>query len=245
MSVAEPLASIADLLLPRQCVVCGRELGRKEKHICIDCLVGMPLTYHWTRMENPMADKFNALIAKENDGPEYYALATALFDFEKGTGYRHVTHSLKYRHDIPAGRFFSRMLASRLKETFAHVRNLPSPDAVVPVPLHWTRRLTRGYNQAEIIASEISRELDVPVLPDLLRRTRRTHSQTSLEVPEKMSNVSGAFEVNPKANLESLRHVLLVDDVFTTGATLSNCFRPLRKAAGPALRISIATLGAV
>ena len=110
-SVAEPFAAVADLLLPRLCVVCGRELGRKERHICLDCLVGMPLTYHWLKPENPMADKFNSLIAKDYDGPEYYALATALFDFEKGTGYRHITHNLKYRHNIPAGRFFARMLA--------------------------------------------------------------------------------------------------------------------------------------
>ena len=248
-SVAGPFAAAADLLLPRLCVVCGRELDRKEKHICLDCLVGMPLTYHWTRIENQMADKFNALIAKENSGPEYYALATALFDFSKDSGYRHITHSLKYRHNIPAGKFFARMLAKHLVETFdnarVHFPDIPPADAVVPVPLHWTRLLSRGYNQAEIIASEIAAELDIPLRKVLLTRSRRTHTQTSLNVEEKTANVSGAFAVNPKADLRGLRHILLVDDVFTTGATLYNCFRPVRQAAGPGLRISIATLGAV
>ena len=248
-SVTEPFAAAADLLLPRLCVVCGRELGRKERHICLDCLVGMPLTYHWLKPENPMADKFNSLIAKDYDGPEYYALATALFDFEKGTGYRHITHNLKYRHNIPAGRFFARMLAKHLVETFSNARvqfpDIPPVDAVVPVPLHWTRQLSRGYNQAEIIASEIASELKAPLRKDLLTRRHRTHTQTSLNVEEKKANVSGAFAVNPKASLNGLRHLLLVDDVFTTGSTLYNCFRPLRQAAGPGLRISIATLGAV
>ena len=116
---------------------------------------------------------------------------------------------------------------------------------MVPVPLHWTRKLSRGYNQAEIIASEIASELKAPLRKDLLTRRQRTHTQTSLNVEEKKANVSGAFAVNPKASLNGLRHLLLVDDVFTTGSTLYNCFRPLRQAAGPGLRISIATLGAV
>ena len=171
-SVAESFAAVADLLLPRLCVVCGCELGRKERHICLDCLVGMPLTYHWLKPENPMADKFNSLIAKDYDGLEYYALATALFDFEKGSGYRHITHNLKYRHNIPAGRFFARMLAKHLVETFSNARvqfpDIPPVDAVVPVPLHWTRQFSRGYNQAEIIASEIASELKAPLRKDLL-----------------------------------------------------------------------------
>lgn len=251
MKLVSALSAAADLLLPRLCRVCGRELGRNERHICIDCLAGLPLTYHWNLPVNPMADRFNALISEQSRNTEKYAFALALFNFAKEGGYRHITYALKYEGNIAAGKFFSRMLAEKLSvaQSVWEQTSLAQPyspiDAVVPVPLHWSRRLKRGYNQAEIIASEIAAELDVPLRKDLLTRRRRTHTQTSLNVEEKAANVSGAFAVNPKAKLKGLRHILLVDDVFTTGSTLYNCFRPLRQAAGPGLRISIATLGAV
>ena len=229
--MAEPFAAVADLLLPRLCVVCGRELGRKERHICLDCLVGMPLTYHWLKPENPMADKFNSLIAKDYDGPEYYALATALFDFEKGTGYRHITHNLKYRHNIPAGRFFAKMLAKHLVETFDNARgqfpDITPVDAVVPVPLHWTRQFSRGYNQAELIAEGISLFTGIPVEKKLLVREKRTRVQKELTAAERAANLQNAFRTQGQL---SGRTAVIVDDIYTTGATMEACTEALLKA---------------
>ena len=145
---------------------------------------------------------------------------------------------------------------------------LSDVDTVIPVPLHWTRRLRRGYNQAEVIASEVAKALGARPRTDILERLRRTSTQTKLGVEEKASNVRGAFAVSRKfrrrfhkpettdgasssdkisgeRNPVTVRHILLVDDVFTTGSTLYNCWRPLHDFFGPSVRISIATLGVV
>ena len=251
MKLVSALSAAADLLLPRLCRVCGRELGRNERHICIDCLAGLPLTYHWNLPVNPMADRFNALISEQSRNPEKYAFALALFNFAKEGGYRHITYALKYEGNIAAGKFFSRMLAEKLSvaQSVWEQTPLAQPyfpiDAVVPVPLHWSRRLKRGYNQAEIIAAEISKTLGADLRTELLIRSRNTRTQTRLDVNTKVDNVRGAFSLKSGAQLHGLKHILLVDDVFTTGSTLINCFLPLRSAAGPDLRISIATLGMV
>ena len=125
-------------------------------------------------------------------------------------------------------------------------------DAVVPVPLHWMRRLQRGYNQAAVIGKEVADCLGVPML-DLLVRRRRTPTQTHLDASHRLANVLGAFSlrrrIGTKASrdtgLAGLRHILLIDDVFTTGATLAACHAALREIFPPTVRISTATLGCV
>lgn len=291
------LTALADLFLPRLCCVCGSELGRNERHVCIDCLADMPLTLNWTLRRNPMAERFNALIerngsvedgeddaeeavnggnAEAGEGPdnaaadmfERYVDAVALFNFVKDGGYRHITYKLKYGGDIGEGRHFSAMLGERA----ALAPWLSDVDTVIPVPLHWTRRLKRGYNQAEVIASEVAKALGARLRTDILVRRRRTSTQTRLGVEDKARNVRGAFSLSRAVlkhsghspmgpltpagrwrrtrtgatdSIAGIRHILIVDDVFTTGSTLYNCFIPLRKFFGPEVRISIATLGVV
>ena len=118
-------------------------------------------------------------------------------------------------------------------------------DLIVPVPLHWARRWKRGYNQAEVIASGIAEAMDVMMRSDLLVRTRRTASQTKRAVEDKMKNVSGAFAVSDLCSDVKCRHILIVDDVFTTGSTLWACFNALRRVFPPSVRISVATLAFV
>ncbi len=295
MNLGNVLTALADLFLPRLCCVCGGELGRNERYICLNCLADMPLTLNWLVRRNPMAERFNALIAGHDaqeteacppDGtnelisPESdasaedcfskYVDAVALFDFVKDGeggntgGYRNITYRLKYSRDVREGRFFAAMLGERA----AAAQWLSDVDTVVPVPLHWTRRLRRGYNQAEVIASEVAKALGARLRTDILERRRRTSTQTKLGVEEKARNVMGAFAVSrnfrrrfhkpetadgasspdkifAEQNPVTVRHILLVDDVFTTGSTLYNCWRPLHDFFGPAVRISIATLGVV
>ena len=131
-------------------------------------------------------------------------------------------------------------------------------DMVIPVPLHRLRRWKRGYNQAEIIGGEVAAALGVHLRTDILVRKRRTQTQTQLSIEEKAANVAGAFEVSDGAKRvygiaphdDSSRcgmpcHILLVDDVFTTGSTLGECFRALRSAFPAEVRISVATLAFV
>lgn len=232
------LSALADLVLPRVCVVCGRALLPQEKHICLNCLADLPETHFAASGHNPMADKFNARIAADEYEP--YAYAAALFYYAPESGYAQITQALKYRRDFGAGKYFARLLGRRLAASplFADT------ELVVPVPLHWTRHWSRGYNQAGIIAIELAKALSARYEPGLLRRVRRTRTQTRLSAGGKAANVEGAFAVSRKyrSSAPPARHILLVDDVFTSGATLGECHKALRQVYGPSTRISCATL---
>lgn len=203
---------------------------------------------------------------------QHYAYATALFFYRAESGYSQIPRQLKYHGDIPAGRLFGQMLGKKI----ASAEHFADVDAVIPVPLHWTRKWSRGYNQAEIIAREVAAELGAELRTDILKRSRRTRTQTKLSVEGKAANVQGAFSVcpgildsfritnsnhdlsptthnlpqpcSPKADisdLTGLKHLLIVDDVFTTGSTLYACYTALREVFPPSVRISVATLGFV
>ncbi|MCR4824847.1 MAG: ComF family protein [Bacteroidales bacterium] len=226
-----------DLVLPRVCVVCGRPLLPQEHHLCLTCLCDLPETHYADLGHNPMADRFNAKVQVNEYEP--YAYAAALYHYRADAGYKKISQALKYHRDFGTGRWAARLLGARLAASplYAEV------DLVVPVPLHWSRRWRRGYNQAAVIAREVARSLGAPCA-GLLRRNRRTRSQAHLAGEAKARNVSGAFSLR-RGRMPSVRHILLIDDVFTTGATLAACHAALRRAYGPQVRISVATLGAV
>ena len=282
------LGCIVDFFLPRTCIICEAVLSDDEELLCRDCAGDVPHTYFWLLRNNPMADKFNALIQEDivaaldteaedrkmgtvpekvsatlggggatlgRGGAtwswgERYAYAAALFFYRADSEYRRITQVIKYHGRSDVGRTFGRMLGERLRESvlFADV------DVVIPVPLHWTRQWQRGYNQAEIIAGGVAEAMDVPLRGDILKRCRRTKTQTRLEIDEKARNVAGAFTVageflhkaqNGDDTLPTFKHLLLIDDVYTTGSTLHACFLALRTVFPPPIRISIATLGFV
>ena len=289
--VRRGFAAALDFLIPRKCVVCECVLGPAEMHICSDCLEDLPRTYYWLRKFNPMADKFNALTqkwvedgltARENgclaasEGciptRENYAYAAALFFYRTDSGYSNISRQLKYHDDLPSGRFFGRMFGEKI----AVAEHFKDVDAVIPIPLHWTRKWSRGYNQAEILAREVASALGAELRTDILERCRRTRTQTKLTIEGKAANVQGAFRVRPGI-INSVRttdsnnalrpitncpprpcrnkadaygpagpkHLLLIDDVFTTGSTLHACYAALREVFPPSVRISVATLAFV
>ena len=227
--------------MPRQCLVCGRTLGLHERHLCIWCASDLPFTYYWEHSHNTMAGKFNGLLEKFREDGEAmdYSYATALLFYHGDNPYKEIPRAVKYHYNISAGRFF----ASLLGRYMSGARQFRDVDAVIPVPLHWLRRRRRGYNQAEVIAAAIARELGAQLLPKALVRRRRTSTQTRLDAASRLQNVRGVFRVRQLP--EGLRHVLLVDDTFTTGATLATCYLTLRPALGTAVRISVATLSVV
>lgn len=243
-TIIKALNAAADLLLPRTCIVCGRRLLTEEKHLCLFCMADLPLTHFWKQTHNIMADRFNSVIQEHADKSghpekEQYAFGAALFFYNSSAEYRKIPYMLKYHGARSVGRHFGKALGRHLSaaEQFRDV------DLVVPVPLHWARKWKRGYNQAEVIASAIAEELHAETGLRVLRRVRRTRTQTKLGVEEKVRNVEGAFEANSVKT--GARHILLVDDVFTTGSTLHACFVALRSVFPPPVRISVATLGFV
>ena len=251
-SILRGLKAATEILLPRQCITCGQKLLLDEKHLCLECLADLPLTYFWTISHNPMADKFNAIMQERLNGSDEslrdkYAYAAALFFYHSDADYRLIPYQIKYHGNLQAGKYFGKMLGKRLasSEQFADV------DMIVPVPLHWTRKWKRGYNQAEVIASGVSESLGVPMKADILKRRKRTKTQTKVDVEAKAQNVSNAFALSHDI-LESLdtsgnmpEHLLLIDDVFTTGSTLMACFTALRAVFPPSVHISVATLAFV
>ena len=232
--------ALGDLVLPRFCVACGDRLHLDERHLCLECLADLSLTHFWQYGYNAMADRFNARLRSViPDGVRVeYASAAALFFYNSESPYRRIPQALKYRGNVRAGRYFAAMLGRHLAAS-ADFRGI---EAVIPVPLHWTRRLTRGYNQSEVIARELARALGAELVTGKLWRNRRTRTQTRMGMTEKAGNVSGAFSVHGSL---PYRHVLLVDDTFTTGATLVACSAAVLPALRPGARISVATLAFV
>lgn len=265
ISLQSAALGVADLVLPRSCVVCGRTLLLRERHICTECAADLPRTFFAGMRDNPMARAFNALVERDlqlEPVSQPYSYAAALLFYRGDSPYKNIPMRLKYARTFGEGRHFARMLGRDLAASplFADV------DAVIPVPLHWARRWHRGYNQAEVIARGIAEELAgsgggpaacaVPVMPRVLKRVHRTRTQTLLDAVGRYDNVKSAFVADRKRLQEmpgTPLHLLLVDDVFTTGATLLACERALRRGLAELLgpdtasrvRISVATLAYV
>ena len=222
---------LRELFFPRRCVVCGRWLAREETDLCPACREELPLTYHWDIVQNAAFERLALRFEVE--------AAASLFFFRTESDYRKIIYALKYGGRPALGRRMGHLLGEQLKGS----RSFRDIQAIVPVPLHPLRRWKRGYNQAEAIARGLSAALGLPVETALLRRRRYTKTQTRLHGAAKTKNVAQAFRVNDSraAQLQEagIRHLLLVDDVLTTGSTLAACAAPLR-AAG--FKLSAATL---
>ncbi len=147
---------------------------------------------------------------------------------------RELIHRLKYYGDEPAGRF----LGSELGKVVAGFDSTPVWDAIVPVPLHWTRKWSRGFNQSAILARAVSKAAGLPILP-VLRRVKRTKDQTRLSRQERLANVRGAFRVTKEVEGKKL---LLLDDVTTTGATLEECRRVLAEASASQISAAVVAM---
>ena len=150
MQMIDFVIALGDLFMPRACLACGRRLGIRERHLCLSCAADVPYTRFWFSPHNPLADRFNAVLERHRGTePMDYAYAAALI-YYKGA-YRSIPRALKYQGDLAAGRHFGALLGRRL----AAASHFADIDLVIPVPLHWTRRRSRGYNQAEVLARAI------------------------------------------------------------------------------------------
>jgi ComF family protein len=224
-----PLKDLRDLFFPPVCPSCGEAMSRDEGFLCTSCQWDMPLTGFEAMADNPVARRFWGLVPLRD--------ATAFIWFIDQSGFRRVVHSFKYggRWSLARdmGRWFGRVLADT--DAYAGV------DVIVPVPLHPLKLLKRGYNQSEYIARGMSRSMGVEVDTRAVVRRVNNPSQTlTTNHIERWKNAEGIFAVRHAARLAG-KHILLVDDVLTTGATIASCAEAI-VAAVPDCRISIAVL---
>lgn len=216
-----------NLFYPNRCKACGDDLRKGEEQLCVACKMDLPLSDYWKQKNNPIEELFWGRVKLE--------FASSLMIFRKASPYRHLIHLLKYQDDKEIGIYLGKIFGEKIKN-----ESLYSPiDYIIPVPLHPKKKKKRGYNQSDCIAKGLSESLQVPYRTDLVKRTVNTSTQTKKNKEERWSNVSGIFELVNKELLKD-KHVLLVDDVITTGATIESCAHTLQKCAK--VKISIASL---
>lgn len=215
------------LFYPDACEVCHKSLVTGEKTICLKCMADMPFTSYHLDSENPVNQLFWGKVKVE--------MATALFYFAKGSRYRKLLHRLKYSNKPEIGIWLGRELGVRIADSsfFGVI------DFVIPVPLHSGRLKQRGYNQSTMIGQGISEVTAIALYDGAVVRTEATQTQTRKTREERWKNVSGKFAIPNIASLEG-KHVLLVDDVITTGSTLEAVAETLLQVQG--LKLSIAVL---
>jgi len=201
--------------IPFCCPICGKpSFDGSPGMFCAECLESLPFVDppYCPGCGGPMDGILDVCPKCLNQPPRPWNAAFSLFRMDGNA--RFSVLSLKYRGRPEFARSLGRLLGGKLK------RELPCPiDMIVPVPLHWTRFLQRGFNQSELICEGVSAELGVPVV-GALRRCKRTRQQARLSRGERISNLTGAFSTTRSTNCEK-RAILVVDDVLTTGTTLA------------------------
>lgn len=220
---------ILDFISPRLCVICGERLSPTERSICSVCVLHLPrTTYQFSPDDNPMAQLFWHLTPVER--------AAALLYYEPHSELARLIYDLKY-HDRPdIGEDMGRLMANEMQ--LAHY--FDGIDVLLPVPLSRKRLRQRGYNQSEMLAIGVSDITHLPIVTNALRRKHFVKSQTRLSRHERQENVEDMFELRDGSRLQG-KHVLLIDDICTTGATLIACIDALKNI--PGIRLSVLTLG--
>lgn len=206
---------IADFFLPRFCAGCNSKFKANESHICNTC-------FEYIKRASPQVISENFEI---NFSHGFIEEIIPIFLFEKDGALQNIIHAVKYDQNILLAKFIGRKMGAILKNERADLKI----DMIIPVPLHILKKSERGFNQSAHISKGISQILKIKVSKKL-RRVRYTESQTKMDKAERKQNISSAFQT--KFDFSN-KNILLVDDVITTGATISECARIL-KCAGAA-----------
>lgn len=210
---------IINLFYPHVCAACGESLVKGEETVCLKCRFLLPKTGYELNPNNPLAQSFYGRV-------RFHAV-TACFFFAKSGKVQHLIHELKYKGNKEAGVFLGQQLGESIKKAplFQGI------DYLIPVPLHLKREKQRGYNQSLMIAKGIHEVTGIPIGDKYLVRAVHTATQTKKSADERFKNVKDIFEVRFAKELEN-KHILLIDDVLTTGATLEACAHQLEDIPG-------------
>ena len=219
------ISDLIDLIFPRHCCVCGETLSRQERDICLNCLYTLPKIepHHKKEIEQIFWGKIDI------------ERAASFMYYRKGSPYNALMHKLKYKDAPEVGTRLAEMAAKELMDSgfFNGITR------IVPLPLSKKKLRKRGYNQSEYIAMGLSNITGISVDTSLVKRDIANETQTHKNRDERWENVKDIFSVNGNFSLED-EHVLLVDDILTTGATICSCAATLQKECG--CKISIFTL---
>ncbi|MBN1387041.1 MAG: ComF family protein [Bacteroidales bacterium] len=216
------------LLFPRLCYACGKNLLRNEDLICTECYVLIPRTNYHNERDNPVEQLFWGRCRIEK--------AAAFSFYNRGSRLRTLIHNLKYKGIKDIGFKLGEIYGSSLSSS-GFTSDI---DLIVPVPLHPSKQRMRGFNQSEIISQGISVSAGIPVDISSLSRKNISSTQTKKSRYERWTNVEGIFCINDEANIIN-KHILLVDDVITTGSTVEACVAELNSVEG--VRVSVAAIG--
>ncbi|MEO8583950.1 MAG: phosphoribosyltransferase family protein, partial [Flavitalea sp.] len=225
--IEQGLRGVLHLLYPDLCAGCGSEEVLRNQLICLDCIANLPLTGFFNHSTNPVEKLFRGRINIES--------AAAYVYFTKQSSMQHLLHQLKYKGNKEVGLYFGRKMGAAMKSGTIY----NDIEALLPLPLYYQREKRRGYNQAAIICEGIAEVTGAQVLYDVVERKVKTETQTQKNRNERWQNIEGKFSLRNKAQVMG-KHVMLVDDVLTTGATLEACGAELLKTEN--LRLSISTL---
>ena len=204
------LNALISVFFPDLCHVCNRTLTEGEAYICAHCLCKLPQTRYHTRLSNPVEERLR--------GRFPYRKITAFLHFEKEGIAQQIIHSIKYKGGETFGVWCGELMAEELLSS----NFFEGIDLIVPVPLHKKKERKRGYNQAEAIARGVASKCNLPISTQILQKVRNNTSQTRKGRYERWLNNQDIFMVK-QPELFVGKHILLIDDVITTGSTLESC----------------------
>lgn len=221
------ISDLLSLLYPQYCFTCHTSLYKGEKYICTRCIAGLPKTNHHLKNDNPLYSKLLNIKSLQ--------YATSYLTFIKKGKVQKLIHYYKYKNYPEIGATLGKWYAKDLQQ----LEVSQYWEVIIPVPLHEKKLKKRGYNQSAYFAQGLAAVLNIPTLEHSLIRKEYSSTQTSKSKTERWKNVEQIFAVVDQKAIDN-KHVLLVDDIITTGSTLEACAYQLENSGASA--ISIATL---
>ncbi|MGA7720439.1 MAG: ComF family protein [Ignavibacteriaceae bacterium] len=210
------LTEILDFFLPRICPGCENKLTTFEKYVCSICL---------DKIKPATKNKLQLEFERKFRGKRIITGFTSLYIFEEGKVFQNIIHALKYKGRFSIGKY----LGENLSVVLLDFKSEWKIDIIIPVPLHQLKKIERGYNQTFYIAKEAGRKLNIQVKQNVVKRIKFTQTQTAMNLAEREENIRGAFSIKNSTKILG-KNILVIDDVITTGATISECGKVLLEA---------------
>jgi len=215
MQASKAANTLFDFFLPRLCLNCNTKLTIHQKVICSDCL---------STIQEADGNRIRAEYDKKFSYDNIITGFTSSFVFQKEGSLQTLLHELKYKRRFRVGNLLGKLMFEKVSNDITEW----NIDFIIPMPLHRLKKAERGYNQADHIAKSFGKLLGVPVKTKIAKRIKFTQSQTKLNIAERKENMKGAFKITNEEKVKD-KSILILDDVITTGATVSELGRVLKE----------------